>query len=118
MRGPIASAIGKVRWPGAMHIAIRSPIRRVEAEVLGDYRLPAVAVGQQLLFVVEELLMGLGSELEIRPLDDRIDRTGLLAIAAIDALCHVDVVACRSAAAVLARLGLDCDRQRRADRLA
>src|ERR1700726_853625 len=62
--------------------------------------------------------MRLGRELEIRPLDDRIDRAGLLAIAAIDALGHVDVVARRAPAALLARVGLDRDRQRRADRLA
>src|SRR3712207_7357686 len=31
---------------------------------------------------------------------------------------HIDVVACGAAAAVLARLGFDGDRQRRADRLA
>src|SRR5207248_674931 len=51
-------------------------------------------------------------------LDDRIDRAGLLAVAAIDALGHVDVVARGAAAAVLARLGLDGDRQSRAHRLA
>src|SRR5207253_5986750 len=43
---------------------------------------------------------------------------GLLAIAAIDAFGHVDIVAGRAPAAVLARLGLDRDRQRRTDRLA
>src|SRR5439155_22595498 len=83
-----------------------------------DLGLPAITVRQQLLLVKEQFLVRLGRELEIRPLDDRIDRTGLLAIAAIDALRHVDVVARRAAAAVLARLGLDRDRQRRADRLA
>src|SRR5947207_11737252 len=62
--------------------------------------------------------MRLGRELEIRPLDDRIDRTGLLAITAVDAFGHVDVVARGAPASVLARLGLDRDRQRRADRLA
>src|SRR4029079_3218548 len=38
--------------------------------------------------------------------------------ATIDALDHVDVVPGGPAAAVLARLGLDGDRERRADRLA
>ena len=96
----------------------RSAIRRVRGEVRGELRLPAVAVREQLFLVVEQLLAGLGGELEIRPLDDRIDRAGLLAQAAIDALRHVDVVARRAAAAVVARLGLDRDRLRRADRLA
>src|SRR5579872_913648 len=95
-----------------------SSVRRLERELLGEFALPAVAVREQLFLVVEQLLAGLGGEFEIRPLDDRIDRACLLAIAAIDAFRHVDVVARRAAAAVLARLGLDRDRQRRADCLA
>src|SRR3546814_7236176 len=46
------------------------------------------------------------------------DLAGLLAIAAIDAFRHVDVVARGAAAAVGARLGLDGDGLGRADRLA
>src|SRR5216683_3821118 len=101
-----------------MWCACRSSVGGLEGEGAGDLTLPAVAIRQELFLVVEELLAGLGGEFEIRPLDDRIDRAGLLAIAAIDAFCHVDVVARRPAAAVFARLGLDGDRQRRADRLA
>ena len=71
------------------------------------------------LLVVVEFLAGLGRELEIRPLDDRVDRAGFLAEAAIDALHHVDVVAHRAARAVVAaRAGFDGDRLGRADRLA
>src|SRR5262249_17887187 len=58
-------------------------------------------------------------ELEVRPLDDGVDRAGLLAQAAINALDHVDVVAGGAPGAVVAaRAGLDGDRLRRADRLA
>src|SRR6478609_7912131 len=98
----------------------RSPsaVRRVDLEVAGDLRLPPVPVREQLGLVVEQLLARLGGELEVRPLDDRIHRAGLLAEAAVDALGHVDVVARRPAAPVLARLGVDGDRLRRADRLA
>src|SRR5689334_11500021 len=93
-----------------------SPIGRVGRQIGGDLGFPAVTVIQQLLLVVEELLPGLGRELEVRPLDDGIHRAGLLAQAAIDALRHVDVVARGPAAAVLApRLGLDRDGERRAD---
>ena len=92
--------------------------RARRGEVLGDLGFPAVAVRQQLVLVVEKLLARLGGELEIRALDDGIDRAGFLAEAAIDALRHVDVVARGAAAAVLARLGLDGDGERRADRLA
>src|SRR3984893_11468863 len=95
-----------------------SPVGRLERQGLGDLSLPPVAVGEQFLLVVEQFLAGLGGEFEIRPLDDRIDRAGLLAIAAIDAFGHVDVVAGGAPAAILARLGLDRDCQGRADRLA
>src|SRR5207302_2489021 len=95
-----------------------SPVGGFQGEGLGDLGLPAVAVGEQFLLVVEQFFARLGGEFEIRPLNDRIDRAGLLAIAAIDAFRHVDVVARRAPAAVLARLGLDRDRQCRTDRLA
>src|SRR3546814_9461686 len=62
------------------------PIRRVQRQIPGDLRLPAVAVRQQLVFVVHQLFARLGRKLEIRPLDDRIDRTGFLTEPAIDAL--------------------------------
>src|SRR5260370_23511140 len=101
-----------------MWCACRSSVGGLEGEGAGDLALPAVAVREQLFLIVEQLFAGLGGEFEIRPLDDRIDRAGLLAIAAIDAFGHVDVVARRAPAAVVARLGLDRDRQRRADRLA
>src|SRR5262245_23344013 len=95
-----------------------SPVGRVGHDVGGELGLPAVAVRQQLLLVVEELLAGFSGELEVRPLDDGVDGAGLLAEAAIDALGHVDVVARRAAATVRARLGFDGDGLGRADRLA
>src|SRR5215211_4618013 len=79
-----------------------SSVRRFERELLRDFALPTIAVREKLLLVVEQLLAGLGSELQIRPFNDRIDRTGLLAIAAVDAFGHVDVIARRAPAAVLA----------------
>src|ERR1043166_5528537 len=55
-----------------------SSIRRVQFEVERDLAFPAVAVRQQPVLVVIELLARLGGELEVRALDDRIDRTGFL----------------------------------------
>src|SRR6202012_1347058 len=78
-----------------------------------DLAFPAVAVGEQALLVVVELLAALGGELEVRALDDGIDRAGLLAHAAIDAFDHVDVVAGGAP-----RAAVDGDRLRGADRLA
>src|SRR5437764_5347460 len=96
-----------------------SPVRRVEGDVAGELALPAVAVVEELLLVVEELLAGLDRELVVRALDDGVDRAGLLAVAAIDALHHVDIVARRAARAVVAaRARLDGDGLGRADRLA
>src|SRR5262245_10880516 len=78
-----------------------SPVRRVGVDIAGELGFPALAVREQLVLVVEQLLAGLGREFEIRSLDDRIDRAGFLAEAAIDALGHVDVVAGGAAAAVV-----------------
>ena len=94
-------------------------VGRVQLQILGDFPLPTVPVQKQAFLVVVELLAGLHRELDIRPLDDRVDRAGLLAEAAIDAFGHVDVVARRAAGAVVAaRTGLDGDGLGRADRLA
>src|SRR5205807_4737068 len=119
--GPIVRMSGQLKSRPRLSPGLRwylSSVGHLEGELLGNLGLPAVAIREQLFLVVEELLARLGGEFEIRPLDDRIDRAGLLAIAAIDAFRHVDVVARGAAAAVLARLGLDRDRQSRADRLA
>src|SRR5260370_30158555 len=73
--------------------ALTSPVRRVEFDRFRELALPAVAIGEKFRLVIIELLAGLGREFEVRPLDDGINRTGLLAQAAIDAFHHVDVVA-------------------------
>src|SRR5579871_31358 len=95
-----------------------SSIGRVARQVGRDLRFPAVAVREQPFLVVEQLLPGLGGELEIRAFDDGVHRAGFLAQPAIDAFGHVDVVARCAPAAVLARLHLDGDGLSRADRLA
>src|SRR5262249_27651592 len=98
-----------------MRRARPSPIRCVEGQVLGDLALPAVAIRKQPLLVVIELLARLGGELEVRPLDDGVDRAGFLAKAAIDAFHHVNVVSRGAARAVVAaRACFDGDRLRRA----
>src|SRR3546814_10708967 len=90
----------------------------VQTCALPIYRFPSVAVIQQFLLVVEEFLVRLAGELEVRPQDDGVDRAGFLAQPAIDAFHHVDIVARRPAATVGAWFGFDGDRLRRADRLA
>src|SRR3954447_12931947 len=96
-----------------------SAVGRVQRDVARQFALPAVAIRQQPVLVVVKLFARLRRELEIRPLDDGVDRAGFLAEAAIDALHHVYVVAHRAPRAVIAaRAGLYGDGLRRADRLA
>ena len=84
----------------------------------GDLRLVAVADREQHLLGVDQVAAPLAVVLEDARLDDRVDRAALLAEAAEDALGEVDVVARGAARAVVALLGLDGDRERRAHRLA
>src|SRR5204862_1590362 len=74
--------------------------------------------GEQFGLVVEQFLTRFGREFEVRSFDDRIHRARLGAQSTVDTFDHVDVVAGRAAAAVLARLSLDGERECRADRLA
>ena len=90
-----------------------SAVGVVRLDVGGEFDLPAVAVEQQLLLVVEELLARLRRVLEVGPLDDRVHWARLLAEAAVDALRHVDVVASRASRAIRASLRIDCDRLQR-----
>ena len=84
---PMPAAIEvKPRQPG-------SPIGGVERDVPRDRALPAVAVREQALLVVVELLGSLGRELDVRSQDDSVNGAGLLAEAAVDAFHHIDVEA-------------------------
>src|SRR5690349_1927309 len=93
-------------------------VRRVRGAVLGDLLLVAVAHREQHFLGVVQVAALLAVVLEDARLDDRIDRAGLFAQPAEDALGEIDVVAGRAAGAVGALLRLDGDRERRADRLA
>src|SRR5262249_9705485 len=100
-------------------LPIASPILGVERDGGGNLALPAVAVAEQPVLVVEELLARFDGELEVRALDDGVHGLGLLTQSAVDALHHVDVVAGGAARAVVApRTSLDGDRLGGTDRLA
>src|SRR5258706_6736675 len=96
----------------------QSAIRGVGRAVLRDLLFVAVAYREQHRLGVVQVAALLAVVLEDPRLDDRVHRAGFLAEAAEDALREVDVVARRAARAVGARLGLDVDRERGADRLA
>ena len=84
-------------------------VQVVSFNVSSNLSLPLVSIVQQLLLVVEQLLVGLGGELEVGPLHDGVNRAGLLAEATEDALGHVDVVLGRTARAIRSRLTLNLD---------
>ena len=67
----------------------KSTVKVLSCQVLCYGSLPTIAVREQLFLVVEQLLVRLRRELGVRALNDRIHRTGLLAEAAIYALCGV-----------------------------
>ena len=67
-------------------------------------RLPFVTVLNQLFLVVEELLVKEGGVLVVGALNDGINRAGLLAETAEDALGHIDVVLSSSTGAIRPRL--------------
>src|SRR5687768_16819433 len=73
-----------LRWNDENRSSSPSSVRRIRGEVGSDRLLPLVAVGEQFGLVVEQFFPGFGGEFEVWPLDDRIDRTGLLAQPAID----------------------------------
>src|SRR5215210_5603595 len=96
-----------------------SAVRCINRDVAREFALPACAVIEELLLVVEKLLARLDRKLIVRALDDGIDRARFLAKAAIDALHHIDIVTRRAPRAVVAAgARLDGDGLRRADRLA
>ena len=69
-------------------------------KVLGNFKLPLVAIRQQLCLVVQELFVSFSSEFEIRPLHDRVHWTRFLAKPTVNALGHVNVIACRTTCTV------------------
>lgn len=88
---------------------IRLPVVGVGVNAVLDLLLPFVAIGQQLFFIVQQLFVGLSRVLGVGGLDDCVDRAGLLAVPAVDAFCHVDVVLGCATRAIDTLLGLDSD---------
>lgn len=103
----------------------------------GDLRLPLVTVGEQLLLVVQEFLTSLGGVLgiwgcrrtlvryQIRfaghtklTLNNSVHRAALLAVTAVNALGHVDIVTGRPTTSILTLLRLNSNSLGRADGLA
>src|SRR5437763_10854193 len=81
--------------------ALTSPVRRIEFDRFRNLALPAVAIGEKFRLVIIEFLARFGREFEIRPLNDGVNRTGLLAQDAINAFHHVAVGEDRAAGDVV-----------------
>src|SRR3974390_662319 len=95
-----------------------SAVRRVGGLVGRDHRLVTLADREQLVFGHDVLAAVLHVVLVDPRLDDGIDRAGLLAEAAVDALEGVEVVARGAARPVRRDARFDRDRERRTHRLA
>src|SRR5437016_9211251 len=91
-----------------------------------ELRLPFVAIGEQLLFIVQKLLSGLGGVLSVRTLEtsvsvqyfstmrvqtfhNRIDRATFLAEATVNAFRHVNIISRSPSATVFSLFCFDCD---------
>lgn len=88
---------------------LESELPDLRLDVARQLRLPSVSVGQQLLLAVEELLVVDGRVLVVRALNDGIDWACVLAVPAVDALGHIDVVTRGPPGSVGAWLALDGD---------
>src|SRR5487761_246210 len=95
-----------------------SPVRRVRPLVGGDHGLVALPDGEQLVLAHDVLAPMLHVVLVDAGEHDGIDRAGLLAEAAVDALEEIDIIAGGAPRAVLGYVGVDRDAHGRADRLA
>ena len=90
-----------------LSVYLRLSIKIIRLYVCRNLGLPLVAVVQQFLLVVEQLLVCFRGEFKVGSLHDSIDRTGLLTKSTIDALRHVDVVASCPPSTVSPFLSLD-----------
>jgi hypothetical protein len=91
-----------------------------------ELRLPFVAIGEQLLFIVQKLLSCLGgvlsvwtletsvtvqyfSTMRIQTFHNRIDRAAFLAEATVNAFRHVNIISRSPSATVFSLFCFDCD---------
>ena len=76
----VPSRPGAIRFPAEAYVAFPpSSNRHVELERSGDFPLPAIAIGEEMLLVVVEFLARLGRKFEVGPFHDGVDGTRFLA---------------------------------------
>src|SRR5687767_9181727 len=115
-----SNTAAKAKKSQVSNIVIGYPlaVAGVFGPVAGDALLVAIAHREQHGLGVVEIPPLLAVVLEDARLDDRVDRAGLLAEPAEDALHQIDVIARGAARAVFPLLAFDMDGKRRAYRLA
>jgi hypothetical protein len=107
------------------HIRKNSTVQILGLNVGGQFWFPSVAIGQQLLLVVQQLLVRLSRVFKVRALKMRelifknfqksthlnngVNWTSLLAQTTIDTLCHVNVITNSPTASVGSCLCFNCD---------
>lgn len=83
-------------------------------DVASQLWLPPVSIGQQFLLVVEQLLVVDSCIFVVGAFNDRIDRACFLAVSAVNAFGHVDIVAGGPTGSIRSRLALNGDSSSRA----
>jgi len=88
-------------------LSSRPPDLRLDVSC--QLRLPSITVCQQLLLIVKQLLVSLGCVLVVWPLNDCVYRASSLAITAIYAFRHIDIVSSCSSWSVWSWFTFNCD---------
>ena len=91
-----------------------SKVSDLGLDVAGQLRLPSVSIRKQSLLVVEQLFMIDCGVFVVGAFDNSIYGAGLLAEAAVNAFCHINVVASSSPRTIRAGLAFDGDSEGRA----
>lgn len=75
-------------------------VQVIRVNIACNFRLPLVAVVQQLFLIIQQFFVSLRGKFEIGALHNSVNRTGLLTEPAINAFCHVNIVSGGSARTV------------------
>jgi hypothetical protein len=90
-------------------------IQYLRCQVGGNFSLPSITVGEELVLVVEQLDTRLRRELKVGALNNGVYWARFLAKSAVNALGHINIVTRRAARAIRAGLGLNGNGTGRAD---
>jgi len=96
-------------------LKLRLTVEMISLQVTSQLDLPLVAIGQELLLVVQQLLVCLCRVFVVGALNNSVDGTSLLTETAVNALGHVNIVTRSAARSILAGLSLNSNSLGRAN---